>query len=380
MANVLITNNAYSTLASSITDVDTSITVATGEGARFPLPSGGDYFYVTLIDTSNNLEVVKCTARSSDALTVTRGEDNTTARAYSAADRIELRPTAAMLEDIRDAEATPTDASVTTAKVADSNVTLAKLADIADERVLGNVSGGTAAPSALTGAQVAPLLAAFVGDSGSGGTKGVVPAPAANDADTGKIKQLAADGTWRRSGWEFVEMVTGTGSTLTSTAAIETYDEIRLTFWVKPSSTDTLIFEAANAGPVWLTTANDYWYYFALFYINKSGGGFSTQASNGSTTATNINFSNGTLDVYHTTVAAGAHGVITLPRLGDSSVNTLVNVESLAFEDDAFIAKVHQSSAMINDASAITDIRLRFSGGSNFTTGSNILIEGRMHS
>ena len=163
-------------------------------------------------------------------------------------------------------------------------------------------------------------------------------------------------------------------------AAIETYDEIRLTFWVKPSSTDTLIFEAANAGPVWLTTANDYWYYFALFYINKSGGGFSTQASNGSTTATNINFSNGTLDVYHTTVAAGAHGVITLPRLGDSSVNTLVNVESLAFEDDAFIAKVHQSSAMINDASAITDIRLRFSGGSNFTTGSNILIEGRMHS
>lgn len=38
------------------------------------------------------------------------------------------------------------------------------------------------------------LLAAFVGDSGSGGTRGLVPAPATGDAAAGKF--LGAGGTW----------------------------------------------------------------------------------------------------------------------------------------------------------------------------------------
>lgn len=46
----------------------------------------------------------------------------------------------------------------------------------------------------LTWANLKAGLAAFVGDSGSGGTKGVVPAPAAGDAAAGKF--LKADGTW----------------------------------------------------------------------------------------------------------------------------------------------------------------------------------------
>lgn len=92
-------NGGYATLASSITNSDTSITLTTGQGARFPSLSGGDYFYATLIDTSNNLEIVKCTARSTDVLTVTRAQESTTARAYSAGDRIELRITAQGLSD-----------------------------------------------------------------------------------------------------------------------------------------------------------------------------------------------------------------------------------------------------------------------------------------
>jgi len=43
MAVQLFANNAYSTLASGITNTDTSLTVATGEGARFPSISGSDY-------------------------------------------------------------------------------------------------------------------------------------------------------------------------------------------------------------------------------------------------------------------------------------------------------------------------------------------------
>lgn len=91
---VKFSNNGHSTLASSITSSDTSITVASGHGARFPSLGAGDYFYATLIDASNNLEIVKCTARSSDVLTVARGQESTTARAYAIGDRIELRVTA----------------------------------------------------------------------------------------------------------------------------------------------------------------------------------------------------------------------------------------------------------------------------------------------
>jgi hypothetical protein len=43
-----------------------------------------------------------------------------------------------------------TDGSIDTAHIADSNVTLAKIANIANSTVLGNASGGAAAPSALT--------------------------------------------------------------------------------------------------------------------------------------------------------------------------------------------------------------------------------------
>lgn len=124
---VLVKNNAYSTLASGITAIATTITVAAGTGSRFPAAGGADYFYATLIDTSNNLEVVKVTSRSTDTLTVVRAQDGTTGRVYSAGARIELRVTAALLADIRDS-ITPADGTVTTAKIVDANVTLAKLA------------------------------------------------------------------------------------------------------------------------------------------------------------------------------------------------------------------------------------------------------------
>lgn len=50
------------------------------------------------------------------------------------------------------------DANVTTTKIADSNVTLAKIQDIADDTVLGNVSGGAAEPTALTLTELRTLL------------------------------------------------------------------------------------------------------------------------------------------------------------------------------------------------------------------------------
>ena len=56
---VKVTNNAFGTLASSISSSATTIALDSGQGARFPTLSSPDYFYGTLIDTANNLEIVK---------------------------------------------------------------------------------------------------------------------------------------------------------------------------------------------------------------------------------------------------------------------------------------------------------------------------------
>jgi hypothetical protein len=97
-----ITNNAFGTLAASINDSVTSITVASGQGSRFPTLGAGDYFYATLINISNEFEIVKCTARTGDVLTVTRAQDGTTARAYTVGDRLEIRPVAAIFDEKAD--------------------------------------------------------------------------------------------------------------------------------------------------------------------------------------------------------------------------------------------------------------------------------------
>lgn len=96
---VLYTNNAGSTLASGISNSATSLTVATGDGSKFPSLSGGDVFYATLAKQDDSvLEVVKVTARSANTFTVARAQDGTTAAAWSAGDLVELRITRALLD------------------------------------------------------------------------------------------------------------------------------------------------------------------------------------------------------------------------------------------------------------------------------------------
>ena len=97
----LFANNATSTLASDINNSVTSLTVATGEGARFPSPTGLDYFFVTLTGASSETtwEIVKCTSRSSDVLTIERGQQGTSAASWSTGDKVELRATASLHGD-----------------------------------------------------------------------------------------------------------------------------------------------------------------------------------------------------------------------------------------------------------------------------------------
>ena len=111
---IKFSNNATATLAASISTSSTSLTVTTGQGALFPALATGDYFYATLTDSSNNLEIVKVTARSGDTLTATRAQEGTTARAYAAADKLELRVTAAGLNNFVDSDGANTFAGTNT--------------------------------------------------------------------------------------------------------------------------------------------------------------------------------------------------------------------------------------------------------------------------
>lgn len=117
----LFKNNAFSALAASLTNVATTLTVSTGHGDRFPAVTGADFFMLTLQDASNNVEIVKVTARTAgaDSMTIVRAQEGFTARAWNMGDVVELRVTsfalnplsvfagAATAQTMRNAMATP---------------------------------------------------------------------------------------------------------------------------------------------------------------------------------------------------------------------------------------------------------------------------------
>jgi hypothetical protein len=117
---VLFSNNATTTLGSSILVGDTSLTVASSSGALFPVTTSG-YFYAALINSSNQIEFVKVTARSSDTFTIVRAQNGSTARPYAAGDKVELRLIAAALENFVQLDGAQT---ITGAKTFSGAVTL----------------------------------------------------------------------------------------------------------------------------------------------------------------------------------------------------------------------------------------------------------------
>jgi len=88
-------NDASSTLASGISDSDTSLTVASGEGAKFP----STYPFNIRIED----EILQCTNRSTDTLTVTRAQEETTAAAHASGKAVELVITAKAISDLNTA-------------------------------------------------------------------------------------------------------------------------------------------------------------------------------------------------------------------------------------------------------------------------------------
>jgi hypothetical protein len=102
----LFSNNANSMLDAAVGAGAQSLTVAAGDGARFPNPQNGDFFLFTLFQrngaTEQNIEICMCTARNGDVFTtIVREQEGTTARSYNPGDFIELRQTAGSVLPVR---------------------------------------------------------------------------------------------------------------------------------------------------------------------------------------------------------------------------------------------------------------------------------------
>lgn len=96
---LLFRNNAHSSLAAALSDVATTLTVATGHGDRFPAVTTPNFALITLEDAANNIEVVRVTHRTAggDTMTIVRAQEGTTARNWAAGSIVEQRLTAAGL-------------------------------------------------------------------------------------------------------------------------------------------------------------------------------------------------------------------------------------------------------------------------------------------
>ena len=105
MASFVVKNNAESTVADNPLGAGvTTLNVAGGEGANFPSTFP---FLITIWDETTHpdptddagMEIVRCTGRSTDALTIVRGQEGTGDVAHALAERVAMLITAGIFND-----------------------------------------------------------------------------------------------------------------------------------------------------------------------------------------------------------------------------------------------------------------------------------------
>lgn len=194
---IKFSNNASATLAASINTSVTTITLTAGQGALFPSLGASDYFYATLVDSSNNLEIVKVTARATDVLTVVRAQESTTAKAYLAGDRLELRPTAGSITDIiteinnHIADTTGAHAASAISNTPAGSIAATTVQDALNELDTEKFAKTGGAISGTTTVTVAGAANAVVGSTGGASNYGVV----ARNTDGGVTIEFSAGGS-----------------------------------------------------------------------------------------------------------------------------------------------------------------------------------------
>lgn len=93
-------NNASAHLAAPLAADGDTIVLVSAEAGNFPGLSAGEWFPLTLTNSAGDIEVTKVTARSSNILTATRAQEGTSARAWLAGDRAEIRLTAGAIAQL----------------------------------------------------------------------------------------------------------------------------------------------------------------------------------------------------------------------------------------------------------------------------------------
>lgn len=154
------------TVSTGYDAVATSIILNTNEGSKLPDPSSGAFNLVWWNSTDYpdpsddpNKEIVRCTAKTTDTLTVTRAQEGTTATAKNTVGKtykMILTPTAKMMSDI---------SSAITARVVKSGDTMTGTLNLPSNGLIvwtnqlimsgGNVGIGTASPTRLLTVQSA---------------------------------------------------------------------------------------------------------------------------------------------------------------------------------------------------------------------------------
>lgn len=166
---IKFTNNAVSRLSAGISAAATTINLITGEGSRFPSLTTGDWFPLTLFKSTGELEILRCTARATDSLTVTRAQENTTGIAFLAGDRVELRLTAAAIDALRpdwdSLSGKPTFATVSTTGSYANLVDVPTFDNVAYSGAYADLSGvptlgSLAAKSAVAFSDITPIATA----------------------------------------------------------------------------------------------------------------------------------------------------------------------------------------------------------------------------
>lgn len=94
MAQQLFTNFGHGRLAAGVAPGDLLLSVEGGQGARFPVLAGGDYFLAVIENSLAAREIVLVTARTVDTFTIVRAQEGTVAGTWVAGDVVALRPTA----------------------------------------------------------------------------------------------------------------------------------------------------------------------------------------------------------------------------------------------------------------------------------------------
>jgi hypothetical protein len=216
-------NLAKSTLTSTITSGQTSLTIGIAAADLFPVAntdadpvptSGKDYFKIVLQDSSGNIEIAYVRTRelgSAVMSNIIRGQEGTTALAFLSGSIVALRHTAQDLQDVRDAADAATAAVASKADVAYVDSVRTDLANTTDP-LKGDALLGTKLPFAGAKIQTqhdvnqdfifANSFDGVVGDGVNDDTDGVMAAIASLGASGGSI--------WFKPGTYLFRRTTGT--------------------------------------------------------------------------------------------------------------------------------------------------------------------------